>query len=302
MITILGPTASGKTSLAAYTAFRLNGEVISADSRQVYRQMDIGTGKDIGDYIVENQNIPVHLLDIADAGTEFNVYKYLCQFEKVYNDIVTRNVLPVFCGGTGLYLEAVLGGYNMVDVPVNQELRNELDSLSMPELVDRLKSYGPVHATTDIVDRNRVYRALEVAAFRLIHALDAKRNAYPNKLIFGISNNRDVVRSRITSRLKERLENGMIDEVQHLLDNGVSSTQLKSYGLEYKYLTLYLEGELDYNTMFQLLNIAIHQFSKRQMTWFRKMERSGFQILWIDGSLSLENKFNEIKKRLNKTN
>ena len=300
MITILGPTASGKTALAAYTAFRLNGEVISADSRQVYKLMDIGTGKDIDDYVVDNQPIPVHIVDVAEAGTEYNVYKYLSDFEVAYQDILKRKKLPVFCGGTGLYLEAVLGGYNMVEVPVDPGFRNGLNSLSLEALVDKLKSYGPTHATTDIVDRQRVYRALEVADYREKYGLTAKKEPYPNKLIFGISNPRDLVRARITSRLKSRLENGMIEEVQMLIEKGVDPLQLISYGLEYKYITLYLQKQLDYETMFTLLNIAIHQFSKRQMTWFRKMEKSSFNIHWIDGGLSLENKFNEIEKMLNK--
>lgn len=300
MIVILGPTACGKTSLAAYTASRLNTGVISADSRQVYRGMDIGTGKDLSDYIVDGKIVPYYLIDVADPGNEFNLFSYLKYFKTIYADFQNRNQLPVLCGGTGLYIEAVIGGYNLVDVPENIELRRKLDDMGMPGLIALLKTYGPLHSTTDIVERKRAYRAIEVAEFRKKEGLSGRTEPYPYKAIFGIRYERDVVRKRITARLKERLDNGMLDEVRKLMDSGISRERLLAFGLEYKYLALFLYGEISYDEMFGKLNTAIHQFSKRQMTWFRKMERSGFQIIWLDGNLSLEEKFNLISKKINK--
>ncbi len=300
MIVILGPTACGKTSLAAYTAYRWNTGIISADSRQVYRGMDIGTGKDLGDYIIEGHEIPVSLVDVADPAEEFNLYAYLKHFREAWTQYEQLGKDPVMCGGTGLYIEAVIGGYNLVDVPENPVLRKQFDRMSLPELISTLQSYGPLHATTDTQDRERTYRALEVAEYRKSQGLSERTVPYPCKAIFGIHYEREIVRQRITARLKERLNNGMIEEVNSLLDQGVTKKRLLAFGLEYKYITLYLSSEIQYDEMFNKLNIAIHQFSKRQMTWFRKMERSGYQIHWIDGNLSLEEKFNKIQKTLNK--
>jgi len=301
MIVILGPTACGKTSLAAYTAAKLNTGIISADSRQVYRGMDIGTGKDLADYTLDGKEIPVSLIDVAEPSEEFNLHSYLKMFKDVYSDYRRLNKEPVLCGGTGLYIEAVIGGYNLVDVPENPELRKQYDRMELQELVALLQSFGPLHATTDSLDRQRTYRALEVAEYRKSQGLSERINPYPHRAIFGIHFEREIVRNRITDRLKERLNNGMIEEVNYLLDMGVTKKRLLQFGLEYKFITQYLSSEIQYDEMFNKLNIAIHQFSKRQMTWFRKMERSGYQIHWIDGELSTEEKFNEIQKTLNKT-
>jgi len=300
MIVILGPTACGKTSLAVYTAAQLNTGIISADSRQVYRGMDIGTGKDLTEYTLDGNEIPVSLIDVAEPAEEFNLHSYLKIFKEVYADYQRLGKDPVLCGGTGLYIEAVIGGYNLVDVPENAELRKQYDRMELQELVALLQSYGPLHATTDSLDRQRTYRALEVAEFRKSQGLSERVNPYPHQAIFGIHYERETVRQRITARLKERLNNGMIDEVNYLLDMGVSKKRLLAFGLEYKFITQYLSSEIQYDEMFNKLNIAIHQFSKRQMTWFRKMERSGYQIHWIDGELTVEEKFKKIQKTLNK--
>lgn len=300
MIVILGPTACGKTSLAAYAAHQLKTGIISADSRQVYRGMDIGTGKDLDAYTVDGHPVPVALVDVADPQEEYNLHAYLKHFREAWNGYAVQGKRPVLCGGTGLYIEAVIGGYNLVDVPENPVLRKQYDRMSLQELVSVLQSYGPLHATTDTEDRERTYRALEVAEYRKSQGLSERTVPFPYKAIFGIHFERDIVRQRITERLRERLNNGMIEEVNTLLDQGVTKKRLLAFGLEYKYITLYLSSEIQYDEMFNKLNIAIHQFSKRQMTWFRKMERSGYPIHWIDGNLSLEEKFNKIQETLNK--
>ncbi len=289
MITVLGPTATGKTRLAALLAAETKGEVISADSRQVYRGMDIGTGKDLGDYVVNGRKVPFHLVDIADPGTEYNVFAFQRDFLRAYAEIGERGNLPVLCGGTGLYLDAVLRGYRLQQVPENSALRQKLNSFSDTKLIEILKSYGTLHNTTDIGDRKRTLRAIEIKAFEKQHPLSGKLPKI-NSVNFGIAFPRETVRRRITQRLENRLENGMIEEVQRLLQSGLEPEQLTFYGLEYRFVTQHVTGEITYDEMFSKLNTAIHQFSKRQMTWFRRMEKRGTVIHWIDGEMAEEEK------------
>jgi tRNA dimethylallyltransferase len=300
LITVLGPTASGKTRFAALMADRLKGEIISADSRQVYRGMDIGTGKDYADYIVEGKPVPAHLIDIAEPGYEYNVFEYQSDFIRVFNEILSRKKLPVLCGGSGLYLEAVLKGYRLINVPVNLQFRKTLENKSPEELADLLKSWKSVHNISDLASRKRIIRALEIESY--YRTSPEIKQDYPelNPLITGIFCDRDLRRGRITARLKERLENGMIDEVERLMKKGISFEKMMYYGLEYKFIAQYLKGELDYNEMFTGLNIAIHQFSKRQMTWFRRMERGGMKIHWLDASLPDEKKVEKTLELLKK--
>jgi tRNA dimethylallyltransferase len=296
LITILGPTATGKTKLASRLAFRIGGEIISADSRQVFRRMNIGTGKDYEDYIVKATLIPYHLVDIMEPGEEFSVFNFQQKFIQVFNEISDKGKLPILCGGTGLYLESVLKKYLLIEVPENIELRKELSTKDEDGLIKILSNLKSLHNTTDTVNKDRLVRAIEIECFHKINP--PKQPQWPEfeSYIFGINYERSYVMKRITSRLKARLDNGMIEEVESLIRSGVKKEQLKSYGLEYKYVTLYLEKEIDYNEMFRLLNIAIHQFSKRQMTWFRKMERNGININWIDGNLTIEDKIDLIVK------
>jgi len=290
MLTILGPTATGKTQLAASLAKRVNGEVLSADSRQIYRGMDLGTGKDLADYMVAGEQIPYHLIDLAEAGSQYNVFEFQRAFIRAYNDIRNRGRFPVFCGGSGLYLEAVLKGYQLTQVPPNKSRREELELLSLVELADLLRGYKAVHNNSDTETKNRTIRAIEIEEY-LQHRPDLNFE-FPviQSLIVGVGFDRDLRRARITSRLKQRLDEGMIEEVRGLLDKGLTPEDLTYYGLEYKYVTLYITGELTRDEMFERLNIAIHQFAKRQMTWFRKMEREGFVIHWVDGLLPMEEK------------
>jgi tRNA dimethylallyltransferase len=299
MITILGPTATGKTAFAAFVASKLNGEIISADSRQVYRGMDLGTGKDYEDYAVDGQLIPHHLVDIADPGEEYDVYRYQHDFLNAYNDIISKGKLPVLCGGTGMYIEAVLKGYNLIKVPVNPERRQFFDTLSDKDLENRLTSFKSLHGTSDISDRGRLIRALEIQEY--YHQNPHLTRDFPQikSSLFGIFYDREIIRSRITQRLKARLDKGLVDEVKGLLDKGISPVQLKFYGLEYKFLTQYILKEITFDDMHRLLNTAIHQFAKRQMTWFRKMEKDGFMIHWIDGDLPNEEKLKFIFSQLN---
>ena len=298
MITILGPTASGKTSLATHLANLLNGEIISADSRQVYRGMDIGTGKDLADYKVDGKEIPYHLVDIVDPGYEYNVYEFQRDFLNAYNGIEKRGNLPILCGGSGLYIESVLKGYKLINVPINQELRDELVLKEDGELISILESFTSLHNTTDTSERERLIRAIEIQKFYDSNPdLDTDFPKIETK-IFGINYDRRVVKMRITERLEERLSSGMIEEVKRLLDSGLNPDQLTFYGLEYKWVTEYLEGKIAYNEMFRRLNTAIHQFSKRQMTWFRRMEKQGFEINWIDGNLELNEKIAYILRNL----
>ncbi len=298
MLTILGPTATGKTQLAAQAARQLKGEILSADSRQIYRGMDLGTGKDLADYIVGGEQIPYHLIDLAEAGSQFNVFEFQRRFIQAYDDIRSRGKFPVFCGGSGLYLEAVLKGYKLTQVPSDKQRREELSLLSLDELALILKGYKTLHNSSDTETKNRVIRAIEIEAYLLLNPdLDFK---FPkiNSLIIGVQFDRNTRRERITARLKQRLEEGMIEEVQGLLDKGLTPEDLTYYGLEYKYVTLYITGQFTREEMFEKLNIAIHQFAKRQMTWFRKMEREGFEIKWLDGFLPMEEKVAFIMKCL----
>lgn len=301
MITILGPTATGKTRLAALVAAQINGEIISADSRQVYRGMDIGTGKDIADYEVDGKMMPVHLTDIADPGYEYNVYEYQRDFHAAYRDIVARGKTPLLCGGTGLYLEAVLKGYALQQVPANQQLRAELEQMSQEELVQLLSSYKQPHNVSDVTDHTRLIRAIEIGSFYHLHPQLAGQAPDPDPLVFGILYERAILRKRITQRLQTRLKQGMVEEVKRLLATGLKPKQLAFYGLEYKFLTRYVLGELTYDQMVSLLTIAIHQFAKRQMTWFRRMERNGIRIHWIDGTLPAEEKMKIILDEMNKS-
>lgn len=298
MLTILGPTATGKTQLAAQVAFRLNGEILSADSRQIYRGMDLGTGKDLSDYTVEGRQIPYHLIDLVEAGTQYNVFEFQREFIRAYNDLCQRGRFPVFCGGSGLYLEAVLKGYKLTQVPSDKKRREELSLLSLEELASLLKSYKTVHNSSDSETKNRVIRAIEIEEHLMHHPeLDFTFPAI-HSLIVGVQYDRDTRRERITSRLKQRLQEGMVKEVEGLLARGITPEDLTYYGLEYKFLTLYITGELTREEMFERLNIAIHQFAKRQMTWFRKMEREGFEIHWLDGFMPMEEKVAVIMKYL----
>ncbi len=283
LITILGPTAVGKTAFAASLAHKTGAEIISADSRQVFKGMDIGTGKDIADYCIHGKHIPYHLIDIAEPGEEFSVFQFKQHFLQAYDDICKRDKYAIMCGGTGLYLESVLCGYDMREVPVNKLLRDNLQGKTEEELVVKLKSYKTLHNKTDIVSLERLLRAIEIEEYKLQHPYAADEPDFDKSLVFGLRFERETIRKRITLRLHQRLEQGMVEEVQKLLDKGVPAQRLKSYGLEYKFITMYLLAELSYNEMAQLLNTAIHQFAKRQMTWFRRMEQKGVKIYWLEG-------------------
>ena len=293
LITVLGPTAVGKTTFAAHLALALDAEIISADSRQVFRGMDIGTGKDLKDFNINNQIIPSHLIDIADPGTEYNVFQFQRDFQVARNSILSRGKTPILCGGTGLYLESVLMGYNLVEVPENEVLRQQLAELTDDELINKISSYRPLHNTTDILDRERLIRAIEIENFKHHNENQHVENDFSKTPVFGIRFDRKTIRERITARLTQRINEGMIEEVQHLLDKGITKNQLMFYGLEYKFITLYVTGELSYNEMFRLLNTAIHQFAKRQMTWFRRMEKKGIKITWLEGEDGLSANLNK---------
>lgn len=290
LIVITGPTATGKTNLAVSLAEKLSGEIISADSRQVYRGMTIGTGKDLDDYNINGRKIPYHLIDICEAGEEYNVFRFKQDFEKVYRDIKSRGYMPVLCGGSGLYIEAILKDYNLINVPPDESLRKELEPKTDEELTDILKSMTALHNISDTSNRKRLIRAIEIAAYQKDKSITTNNIPELNYIIFAIDFERKDLKRRITERLKERLKDGMIEEAQILLESGITKDKLIYYGLEYKYLAEYLDGQYNYNDMFQKLNSAIHRFSKRQMTWFRKMERDGFKINWIDGKLKAQNK------------
>ncbi len=295
LITILGPTASGKTTLATHLALQLNGEIISADSRQIYRGMDLGTGKDLCEYTIDGKEIPYHLIDIHPAGYKYNLYEYQRDFLKAYDDITTRGTQPILCGGTGLYIEAVLGGYRLLEVPVNEPLRQSLEGKSLDELSHILDTYPNYHShnQTDVDTVKRAIRAIEIADYYASH--ESTETNYPtlNPIIIGVNIDRDLRREKITRRLKTRLNEGMLDEVQGLLNNGIHPDDLIYYGLEYKFLTQHLIGELTFDEMFKGLETAIHQFAKRQMTWFRGMERRGYTINWINADQTIEQKVNQ---------
>jgi len=296
LITITGPTASGKTSVAAHLASRLNGEIISADSRQVYRGMDIGTGKDVDDYTVNGVQIPYHLIDIVDAGYEYNVFEYQRDFVNTFTDINSRGKFPIVCGGSGMYIEAALKGYKLINVPVNYNLRDQLSGKNLEELTVILEKFKILHNKTDVDTVKRAVRAIEIEEYYLHYP--QKEVYYPeiNNLLVGITFDREIRRNRITQRLKSRLKEGMIEEVERLLSEGITPESLIYYGLEYKYLTQYVTGEISYDAMFTSLETAIHQFAKRQMTWFRHMEKIGFTINWIDGFLSMDEKLEKIEE------
>ena len=294
MVTILGPTASGKTEVAVNLALKISGEIISADSRQIYREMNLGTGKDLEEYHVNGVDVPYHLIDIAEAGYQYNVFEYQRDFLKVYQSIREKGSFPVMCGGSGMYLEAILKGYRLIQVPVNEERRLELQFLSLDELTEILKRYKSINNTSDTENKKRAVRAIEIEEFCLAHPETDLSFPAISSLIIGVKYDRDSRRRRITSRLKQRLDDGMIDEVKKLIDNGLKPDDLTYYGLEYKYLTLFITGKLTYNEMFEGLNTAIHQFAKRQMTWFRKMERDGFEIKWLDGYMPVNEKTDKI--------
>lgn len=300
LITILGPTASGKTPLAAALAARLRTEIISGDSRQVYRRMDLGTGKDLADYVVDGYRVPYHLIDIAEPGYKYNVFEFQRDFLKAYEDMRSRGLLPVLCGGTGMYLESVLKGYRLLPVPENPELREKLAGKSLEELTAILASYKKLHNTTDVDTAKRAIRVIEIEEYYLHQPVEAREFPDIRSLIIGVDIDRDLRREKISRRLKQRLDEGMVDEVRALIDGGIHPDDLIYYGLEYKYLTLYVTGQMTYDEMYHQLEIAIHQFAKRQMTWFRGMERRGFTIHWIDATRPMEEKVNEIIGLLNK--
>jgi len=295
LIVIIGPTATGKTAFAAHLAFQLNGEIISADSRQVYRGMDKATGKDFSDYMVNGKQVPYHLVDIVDPGYEYSVYEFQRDFLKAFHSINEKGKLPVLCGGTGMYIESVLKGYRLTDVPENQALRKKLEVASDSDLTEKLKSFKVPHNLSDLSDRKRLVRAVEIQQYYTDHPETDRSFPEIRPVIFGIRFEREALRQRITGRLKMRLEAGMADEVKDLLRKGLKPDQLKFYGLEYKYLTQYVTDEISYEEMFRLLNTAIHQFAKRQMTWFRKMEKEGAEINWIEGRLSMVEKVSVTK-------
>ncbi len=288
LVTVLGPTAAGKTSFSAHLASLLDGEIISADSRQVYRGMDIGTGKDYSDYIVNGRQIPVHLIDIIGAGCEYNIYLFKQDFLRSFLDITGRGKTPVLCGGSGLYIESVLKNYNLLHVPPNERLRNELETRDIVELEGILKLYGPLHNQTDLTSRKRIIRAIEIAMFRTTQSEPVVNEMALSTVIFGISLERNMRRKRITERLMKRLEEGLVDEVKRLIANGVPAEKLDYYGLEYRYVSRYILNQSSYDEMVERLNSAIHQFAKRQMTYFRGMERRGNVIHWIDGARPVE--------------
>jgi tRNA dimethylallyltransferase len=292
LITILGPTASGKTQLASNIALKLHGEIISGDSRQVYKGMNLGTGKDYHDYKVEGSTIPYHLIDVLEAGSKYNVYEFQKDFFRVYDEIRNRKNQPILCGGSGLYLEAVLKGYKLIAVPDNIPLRELLKSKSDEELIQMLSSFKKLHNQTDTTNRKRLERAIEIEDYYSKNEVDETPLPKINNIIFGVRYSRNSERNRISCRLKQRLKDGMVDEVKALIDSGVKAEDLIYYGLEYKYITMHILGELSYDEMFVQLNNAIAQFAKRQMTWFRRMERSGFDIKWIQGNLPLSEKVN----------
>lgn len=302
MITILGPTASGKTSLATalaaalpHTAAGVEAEIISADSRQVYRRMDIGTGKDLADYVVDGKQIPFHLIDICEPGTKYNLFQYQQDFTDAYKDICGRGRLPILCGGTGLYIESVLKGYSLSPVPQNPVLRKALEGKSLEELTQTLqqlkeKTGSNMHNRSDVDTAQRAIRAIEIETYNLEHPVPERNIPAVPSVIFGVNIDRDMRREKISRRLKQRLEEGMVDEIKGLLDSGIPPEDLIYYGLEYKFVTEYVTGKTSYDEMFRSLEIAIHQFAKRQMTWFRGMERRGFVIHWIDAALPMEAK------------
>lgn len=302
LITILGPTASGKTPFAAALADRLGTEIISGDSRQVYRRMDLGTGKDLVDYVVDGHPVPYHLIDIVEPGYKYNVFEYQRDFLKAYDEISAKGKVPVLCGGTGMYIESVLKGYRLLPVPENPELRASLEGKSLEELTDILKRYKKLHNSTDVDTAKRAIRAIEIEEYYKQQPPEYREFPSLKSLIIGVDIDRELRREKITRRLKQRLDEGMVEEVRSLLAEGIPAENLIYYGLEYKFLTQYAIGELTYEEMFQQLETAIHQFAKRQMTWFRGMERRGFTIHWLDATLPMKEKVELIINLINTNN
>lgn len=298
LIAILGPTASGKTSFAAALAADLGSEIISADSRQIYKEMDLGTGKDLGDYVINGRRIPYHLIDIAEPGYKYNVFEYQRDFLKVYEEIWSRGIKPIVCGGTGMYLESVLKGYKLLPVPENRELRTKLKDKTLEELTVILQGYKELHNTTDVDTAKRAIRAIEIEEYYRHTTVEERSFPTLRSLIIGVDIDRELRREKITRRLRQRLEEGMLEEVRQLLKRGIPPEDLIYYGLEYKFLTLHVIGKLNYDEMFTQLETAIHQFAKRQMTWFRGMERRGFTIHWIDARLPIGEKIAFVKEKL----
>ena len=302
LITILGPTASGKTPLAAHLADKLGTEIISGDSRQIYRRMDLGTGKDLVDYVVDGRPVPYHLIDIVEPGYKYNVFEYQRDFLKAYEEITAKGKLPILCGGTGMYIESVLKGYRLLPVPENPELRASLEGKSLEELTRILEGYKKLHNSTDVDTAKRAIRAIEIEEYYKQQPPEYREFPTLNSLIIGVDIDRELRRAKITRRLKQRLEEGMVEEVRGLLDEGIPAENLIYYGLEYKFLTQYAIGELTFDEMFLQLETAIHQFAKRQMTWFRGMERRGFTIHWLDATLPMEEKIEKIANMISTNN
>lgn len=300
LITILGPTASGKTPLATALAAKIDAEIISADSRQVYRRMDLGTGKDLQDYTVGNTQIPYHLIDICEPGYKYNVFEYQRDFLLAYESIKAKGKFPILCGGTGMYLESVLRGYRLIPVPENPKLRQSLADKSLEELTEMLGNYKVLHNTTDVDTVKRAIRAIEIEEYYLHAEKEEREFPQLESLVIGVDIDRELRRQKISRRLRQRLDEGMVDEVKKLLAEGISADDLIYYGLEYKYLTQYVTGQLTYEEMVHQLEIAIHQFAKRQMTWFRGMERRGIKIHWIDATLPMDEKVGAIENLLDK--
>ncbi len=294
LLVITGPTATGKTRLAVLVAHATGREVISADSRQVYRGMDLGSGKDLDDFLVEGRLVPYHLIDIAEPGAEYNVFEYQGDFLNAYRHIRSRNSQAILCGGTGMYIEAAIKGYRMLKVPKNLPLRSQLSPMTMEELSKILARFGPLHNTTDTGDRERLVRAIEIQEYQKTHSGLMKDYPVLNPKLFAIHFDRAILRQRITERLDRRLAAGMTREIEQLLKKGLKPSQLVFYGLEYRYVTRYVVGEISWDQMVTQLNTAIHQFAKRQMTWFRRMERRGTPIQWIDGRLPEEEKMRQV--------
>jgi tRNA dimethylallyltransferase len=298
LIVIVGPTASGKTSLAAHLAHDIGGEVISGDSRQVYKRMNLGTGKDYEDYEVNGEIIPAHLIDIREPGYKYNVFEFQNDFFKVFEEVQQRKKWPILCGGTGLYIEAVLQRYKMIHVPANPELREALKDKTLKELEEILSEFRFLHNTTDTDTVKRAIRAIEIESYYETHPEIEVKLPDVNPLIIGVDLDRELRREKITARLEQRLKSGLVEEVRGLLNEGVSPEDLIYYGLEYKFVTQYVTGHLSYEEMFRQLNIAIHQFAKRQMTWFRGMERRGIHIEWLNASLPMHDRVSRITAML----
>ncbi|MAY84780.1 MAG: tRNA (adenosine(37)-N6)-dimethylallyltransferase MiaA [Flavobacteriales bacterium] len=297
LVVVLGPTAVGKTKVAVNLAHRIEGEVISADSRQVYRKMDIGTGKDLNEYRIGEKNVPYHLIDILEAGEEYDLFNFQRDFYQAVADVQFRAKVPILCGGTGMYLEAAISPFQLLEVPEDNDLRKELASMSLTELEEILRSLNPdLHNTTDTEDRNRAIRAIEIEKYKKEH--QPERSAIQNYRLYGIRMDREQLRSRIKERLDQRLQEGMIKEVESLLNDGIEADKLFYYGLEYRYIAQYLIGEIDYNQMYTSLLQGIRRFAKKQMTWYRRMEKKGEDILWFDANEGIEKICQKIIKDL----